>query len=752
MTVSTHGLRLRNGSHAWRAGVELLSSMRFSISLLTIICVASIIGTVLKQNEPINNYINQFGPFWAQVFASASLTSVYSAWWFMLILAFLVISTSLCVSRNIPKIWTDWHVFKEGMREQSIQAFGHRAHALLQEAPHAAAERIGRMLAQGGWKVKLQERKKDNSESGWMVAAKAGRVNKLGYIAAHSAIVLVCIGGLLDGDLIVKAQMLLNGKTAYSGGGLISDVKPEHRLSPSNPTFRANLLVAEGAQSSTAILNQGNGVLIQDLPFSIELKKFVVEHYSTGMPKLFASDIVIHDKETGAKTPARVEVNHPVNYKGIEIFQSSFDDGGSTVKLKAVPLTTGTAAAAKPFEVEGVIGNSTQLQNGANDKLTLEFAALRVFNIENFGKDGAGSKAGAGGSAVDVRAVDLRESIDSKLGAANKIKTNKELRNVGPSITYKLRDAAGQAKEFHNYMLPVKMGNDENDPSVFLLGMRESTAEAFRYLRIPADDKGSMDGFLQLRAALADPFKRDRAVATYAQKAAGADRPDMARQLALSASKAMSLFAGSVSSEALVGSAEKPPVIAPSNTAGLQAVADFIEKNVPEAEREKASEVLIRILNGALFELVQLTRAEAGLKPLDLSDKTQAYMMQTVLSLSDASIYPAPMAFMLQDFTQVQASVFQVASAPGKTVVYTGCALLILGVFAMLYIRERRVWVWLAPSSDVAGHATGTQASMALSTNRKTMDGDHEFAHLTEKLIGAKPDMRPDPKATVKVE
>jgi cytochrome c biogenesis protein len=741
MTVSTHGLRLKNGSQAWRSGVELLSSMRFSISLLTIICIASIIGTVLKQNEPVNNYINQFGPFWAQVFASASLTSVYSAWWFMLILAFLVVSTSLCVTRNVPKIMRDWGIFKEDIRAQSLKAFGHTAQANLSESPQAAAQRIGQMLAGGGWRVKLQERKNSDAshegQSSWMVAAKAGRVNKLGYIAAHSAIVLVCIGGLLDGDLIVKAQMLLNGKTAYSGGGLISDVKPEHRLSPSNPTFRANLLVAEGAQSSTAILNQGTGVLIQDLPFSIELKKFVVEHYSTGMPKLFASDIVIHDKETGVKTPARVEVNHPVNYKGIEIFQSSFDDGGSNVKLKAVPLT----AATKSFEVEGVIGNSTQLtkqsQNGVDDKLTLEFAALRVFNIENFGKEGASSD-----SKVDVRAVNLRESIDSKLGAANKTKTNKELRNVGPSITYKLRDAAGQAKEFHNYMLPIKMGNDENDPSVFLLGMRESTAEAFRYLRIPADDKGSMEGFLQLRAALADPFKRDRAVATYAQKAAGADRPDMARQLAQSASKAMSLFAGSVSSEALVGSAEKPPVVPQPTSAGLQAVADFIEKNVPEAEREKASEVLIRILNGALFELVQLTRSEAGLKPLDLSDKTQSYMMQTVLSLSDAGIYPAPMAFMLQDFTQVQASVFQVAKAPGKTVVYTGCAFLILGVFAMLYIRERRVWVWLTPGDNTTGVSAGTKASMALSTNRKTMDGDHEFAHLTEKLIGAKPDAR----------
>ena len=35
---------------------------------------------------------------------------------------------------------------------------------------------------------------------------------------------------------------------------------------------------------------------------------------------------------------------------------------------------------------------------------------------------------------------------------------------------------------------------------------------------------------------------------------------------------------------------------------------------------------------------------------------------------------------------------------------------------------------------------------MALSTNRKTMDGDKEFGHLTEKLIGVKPDMKPDPK------
>ena len=35
--------------------------------------------------------------------------------------------------------------------------------------------------------------------------------------------------------------------------------------------------------------------------------------------------------------------------------------------------------------------------------------------------------------------------------------------------------------------------------------------------------------------------------------------------------------------------------------AGLQAISDFIEANVPQTERSKAGEVLVRILNGVLF-------------------------------------------------------------------------------------------------------------------------------------------------------
>ncbi|MBX9833843.1 MAG: cytochrome c biogenesis protein ResB, partial [Burkholderiaceae bacterium] len=206
MSDNTQGLLVKSGSQAWRAAIELLSSMRFAISLLTVICIASVIGTVLKQHEPAANYVNQFGPFWAELFAAIQLTAVYSAWWFLLILAFLVLSTSLCIARNTPKILIDLKVYKENIREQSLKAFHHKAEAELPQSAEAEARRIGAMLAGGGWKVRLQQRDTAAGPgAGWMVAAKAGAANKLGYIAAHSAIVLVCVGGLLDGDLVVRA-------------------------------------------------------------------------------------------------------------------------------------------------------------------------------------------------------------------------------------------------------------------------------------------------------------------------------------------------------------------------------------------------------------------------------------------------------------------------------------------------------------------------------------------------------------------
>ena len=685
---------------------DVLSSMRFAITMFVVICIASVVGTVVKQREPLGNYTNQFGPFWAELFGKLDIYTIYGAWWFLLILAFLVTSTSLCIARQAPKIATELRSFKENVREQSLQAHRHKALGMLDIAPEAALAQLSTQLANLGWKTKTQAR-----TTGIMVAARRGMANKIGYLCAHSAIVLVCLGGLFDGDLVVRALMWAQGKTLYNGSGLVSEVLAEHRLPVNNPSFRGNLMVPEGGRAATAILSMPNGVVLQDLPFDVELKKFIVEYYDTGMPKLFASEIAIRDHETGAISQATVKVNEPVFHRGVAIYQSSFDDGGSTMKFTALPLQSG----GKSFDLEGIVGGSTQLR-AAEQSLGLEFSGLRVINVENLSGPAAGSGNGGG---TDVRKVDLVNSLQNHLGSGARVAGGKkELQNVGPSFSYRLRDAAGQAREYNNYMLPVQLDGQR----VFLAGVRDTPGEAYRYLRIPADEQSSLDGWLRLRQSLLDAPTRLRAAKLYAEAATPSDKPQMLPQLQATALRALTLFAG----------AERPHKPGETVLGGLPALSQFIETEVPAVERQRVSDVLLRILNGSLFELYKLGRTQAGLANAPADATTQAFMTQSVLALSDSMFYPAPVLLKLDGFKQVQASVFQVARAPGQKLVYLGAVLLIIGVFAMLYIKERRLWLWLEPAPGRNEH---TWVRMALSSTRESPDTAIEFEQLKLALL-----------------
>jgi cytochrome c biogenesis protein len=45
-------------------------------------------------------------------------------------------------------------------------------------------------------------------------------------------------------------------------------------------------------------------------------------------------------------------------------------------------------------------------------------------------------------------------------------------------------------------------------------------------------------------------------------------------------------------------------------------------------------------------------------------------------------------------------------------------------------VRDRRLWVWISPDTDGSARAT-----MALSSNRKTMEVDQEFDLLKRQLL-----------------
>jgi cytochrome c biogenesis protein len=703
MSISTAGIELKTKRRWIAAAVELVSSMRFSISLLTLISIASVIGTVLKQNEPMTNYVNQFGPFWFDIFGKLGLYSVYSTWWFLLIMAFLVLSTSLCIWRNAPKMYKDMRSWKENVREQSLRNFRHKAEWTVAAAPAALARDLVARIANKGYKTRVLEK-----DQAILITAKQGAANKWGYIFAHSAIVIICLGGLLDSDLPIRIQQWVGGKTPFAGSGLIADIPAQHRLPLSNPTFRGNTLIPEGSASSTVIIARQNGVLIQDLPFTIQLKRFVVDYYSTGMPKLFASDVVLRDHKTGQTLTATIKVNHPLVYDGIAMYQSSFEDGGSLLKLAAYPMH---GAASGSYPLAGKVNESTPLAKDSD--YTVEWSGFRAFNVEDIGK--AGSADGGDSGPQDVRAVNkslnskLAESLAKHLGSGAKNADSKDLKNVGPSVQYKLRDKTGQAREYLNYMQPIEM----DGVYVFLAGMRDNPGDPFRYLRIPADDDDSIDEWMRLRAALADPQLRAAAAQRYAQRAMRDNRDGIGAlrlQLQQSAQKGLDLFAGD------------------GKQSGYLAVSRFLEK-VPAAEQERAADIFIKILNGSLWDLWQVAREKAGLKALEPSDRHARFVQAAGNALSDTAFYNAPVYLQLREFEEIKASVLQLTRSPGKKVVYLGCLLLVLGVFAMLYIRERRVWVWIRPDADGNAHAL-----MAMSSQRKTLDFENEFESLKAKL------------------
>ena len=56
---------------------EFLGSMNLAVLLLCMVAVASAIGTLLQQNQPYQDYLLRFGPFWFEVFESLGLYDVY---------------------------------------------------------------------------------------------------------------------------------------------------------------------------------------------------------------------------------------------------------------------------------------------------------------------------------------------------------------------------------------------------------------------------------------------------------------------------------------------------------------------------------------------------------------------------------------------------------------------------------------------------------------------------------------------------
>jgi cytochrome c biogenesis protein len=638
-----------------------LGSMDLAITLLLALAVASIIGTVLQQNQPYSDYLIKFGPFWFELFESAGLYDVYSAIWFLSILVLLVTSTSVCVIRNGPSMVRDMWNLRTHVQRKSLRAMRHNTAWTVDSPAEDTVTKLESNFSKLGFRVK-QTPKTDEV----LVSAMRGGMNRLGYLLTHLAIVVICLGGLMDSNLPLKFAEWQGRINIETRDLPLSQIPAKSKIAVGSQAFRGSVNIPEGQSSSVVFVAMRDGYLVQNLPFKVEVKDFRIEHYATGQPKSFESDLIVYDDDLADPLTTTIAVNHPLIHKGYAIYQASFSDGGSALSLEAWPLDG--QAGNEPLSFDTKVFER-RMMHWSDNSSQLEITSFRPFNIN----------------------PDPTEDDPNNV------------RNFGPSIEFKIRSNTGEAQEYQNYMLPVT----RNARDFYLSGVRSSPADEFGYLYLPLDEQGGLTGFSHFLQRLYDKKVVD----------------EIAREMTLT-----TLNSVANSDEKLAQSLHDTlmTLVEMFVAGGFSNVTVFIETTLPEAERATLGPAYLSMLREILARVyINGLNLQEQQSP---SESELLFLQDAVDAIGSLPRYGSPVYFELTDYEHVEASGLQIAQSPGKPIVYFGCTMLILGVFLLFYLPQRRFWALVK--------ANGSQTDILLAgmSNRNPREFDGYFEQIGDEL------------------
>ncbi len=363
-----------------------LGSMPLAILLLTVLALASAIGTVLLQNQGQTDYLQQFGPLWYWVLRSLGMFDMYHSWWFISLLGFLMVSVSACLWRNVPRMLGEMRARKVTLADRVWRRMEHQQQWTEQGLSAAeVAERVRKLAPEWGW---IEERVGDVL---WLRGDR-GRRHKWGYILVHGAILVILIGGWMSVQF----------------------------------GFRGDMSVPEGGRESEIMFVQGTGTGHLTMPFQVQCNKFTINFFPNGMPKEFRSNLTIIDHGKPVLTKDII-VNKPLYYKGVRIYQASFGDGGSAIRMKL-------------FHLDGT-GRSSVINTRVYDtwkdpysSVTLEMTNFKPFNVENMADPGE----------------------------------PKKFQDLGPAVEFVLRGKGFKSVKIKSFMNPFVIG-DENRGSFMMV-------------------------------------------------------------------------------------------------------------------------------------------------------------------------------------------------------------------------------------------------------------------------------------------
>jgi len=285
---------------------SLFASVKLALFVLFFLASASVIGTVIPQNSPAEEYVKLYGANMARLFQILDFQDMYNSWWFVLLLVMLGLNLTICTIERLPNVWR--LVVLDNLATDIDRLAGMRPNKqiLTSMAPEEAAAKARAGLAENGWQAK--EAVRDN---GILLFAQKGPWTRLGVYAVHSSI------------LIIFAGAMIGSYFGYKGSVMI----PETRSTDS--------IYAFGDQKEIK------------LGFEVLCKRFTLTKYPNGAPKEFRSDLAILENGKEVLTKSIV-VNDPLSYKGHTFYQSSYQ----SYQKFLISLTDNQSKNAELFLVE----------------------------------------------------------------------------------------------------------------------------------------------------------------------------------------------------------------------------------------------------------------------------------------------------------------------------------------------------------------------------------------------------------------
>ena len=276
------------GASAIDSVYRFLSSVRFAIFVLSCIAVSCVIGTLIPQQAPAQEYLSRYSPSTYAILRFLGLTGVFHSPWFLFLAGLFVVNLFFCSLERLGR-------FLRGQREHRLpteKALEAMLHFRLEGKRIEEAAALFRGYGQAG------------SDERGMVLHK-GTISRYGVYVIHGSIIIILIGSVLG---------LMFG-------------------------YRGSVTLAKG-EMKNAILKQGESPTPLPLGFAIKLRDFQVSFYPNGEPKDYVSSVEVIDQGRVVRQ-ADVRVNHPLSYGGATIYQATygsdpaflFDIGGEKVRL-----------------------------------------------------------------------------------------------------------------------------------------------------------------------------------------------------------------------------------------------------------------------------------------------------------------------------------------------------------------------------------------------------------------------------------